>query len=144
MPSITNVAAIAATDAIVDLIDAGTADANGDLIIYGGTPPATVETALAGNTVLAQVELQNPAFDAAADGDPGGVAALLGVPLSDLAIDATGTATFARFRDRDNGAVIQVSISATGGGGELQLNSTALQIGATFTVTAFVFTMPEA
>lgn len=144
MPSITNIAARAACDAVVDLIDGGTTDANGDLRIYDGTPPATVEDALSGNTLLAQVELQNPAFSAAADGAPGGVATLLGVPLSDLAIDATGTASFARIFDRDNNAVMQLTVTVTGGGGELQLNSVALQIGATFTIVSGTITMPEA
>lgn len=146
MPSITNVAAIAACDAVVDLVDVGSADLNGDLVIYDATGgvPATVEDAITTQVTLTRVELQDPAFSAAIDGAPGGVASLLGVPLSDLAIDATGTAAFARIHDRDNNAVMQLTVTVVGGGGELQLNSVALQVGATFTIVSGTITMPEA
>lgn len=143
MPSITNAAAQAAANAIVDLIDVGTTNPGGTLRIYDGTPPTTITDALSGNNVLAEVVFQDPAFGPASDANPGAVSALLGVPLSDNSINATGTASFGRLFDRDDTGVIQVSVSATGGGGELQLNSTALQSGATFTVTALTFTMPE-
>lgn len=141
--SLTNAAAIAACDAVVDLVDAGTTDANGDLVIYDGTPPADADTALSGNTVLARVELQNPAWGAAADAAPGGQSTLQGTPLSDNSIDATGTASFFRMFDRDNGTVLQGTVTATGGGGDIEVNSLAFQISATFTITSGTITMPE-
>lgn len=142
MPSITNAAAIAACNAVVDLIDGGTTDPAGQLVIYDGVPPANVEAALSGNNILAEVDMQNPAFGPAADGNPGGVATLLGVPLSDNSINATGTASFARIFDRDNVALMQLTVGTSGA--EVIVNSTAFQVGATFTITAGTVTMPEA
>ena len=141
--SLTNATAIAMCNAAVDRVDNGTTDANGDLVIYDGTPPADADTALSGNTVLARVELQNPAFGAASDDNPGAIAALLGTPLDDLDIDATGTASFFRVHDRDNNVIWQGSVTATGGGGDLELNSVSLQENAKFTITGYNFRMPE-
>lgn len=141
MPFISNVGALAACDAIVDGYDVGSTDANADLSVYNGTPPADADTALSGNTLLAKVELANPSFGSAADVSPGGRATLLGVPLSDTAIDATGTVSFGRIFNRNNSCRWQgtVGTSAT----DIIVNSTALQINAAFTITSMTQTMPE-
>lgn len=141
MPFITNTAAKAAMDAVADLVDAGTTDPNGALVVYDGTPPADADTALSGNTLLATVELQDPAFNAAADAAPGAIVTLQGVPLSDTSIDATGTASFARLFDRDNAVIAQFTVGTSGT--DIIVNSTAFQSAATFTVTAFTITHPE-
>ena len=43
--------------------------------------------------------------------------------------DATGTATWARIVDSAGNAVVDASVTATGGGGDIQINSTAISIG---------------
>lgn len=117
---------------------AGTAQ----VIIYdatGGIP--TVETAISTQVTLAEVDLQNPAFDAATDANPGGQIALAGVPLSDNSINATGTAAFFRIIDRNGDVVGQGTVGTSGT--DMIVNSDAFQAGATFTIVSLTVTMPE-
>lgn len=141
--SMSNAAAIAACDSVVDLADIGTTDAQASVSIYSGTPPANTDTALSGNTVLAELEMANPAFGAAVDAAPGGRAAA-GAITDDTAADATGTATFFRIFDRDNVALIQGSVTVTAGGGDMEINSIAIQIGSKVEITSLTVTIPEA
>lgn len=136
-----NASAIAALNAVVDLIDAGAGA--GSVVIYSGTQPADADTALAGNTVLAQITLSDPAFGAASDNTPGAIAAASGLPLSDTSADATGTATFFRVLDSDANVIMQGDVTATGGGGDMEINSTSIVAGATVRITTFNATMPE-
>ncbi len=141
--SISNAAAIAACDAIVDLCDIGSTDAQASLSIYSGTVPANVDTALGAQVVLAELEMSNPAFGAAADSAPGGTATASAI-TDDSSADATGTASFFRIFNRNNVAVIQGTVTATGGGGELELNTISIQISAKVEITSLTVTMPEA
>lgn len=119
--------------AFADLFDVGP----DTLTIYGGTPPANANTALAtGQPVLATVALPAPAFGLAATGTVGKAGT-----WEDLVIDATGTATFFRLAD-NGGGIMQGSISASGGGGDMIVSSTAFTANGTFSVTSFSVTMP--
>lgn len=130
-------------DTFAGLVDVGTTDANGDLKIYDGTPPSEADAALSGNTLCAVVELQDPAFGAAADDTPGAIITLLGVPLSDLSIDATSTGgvTFGRTFNRNNAIVAQYAVAESAA--DIIVNSDDFQAGAIFTLTAFTNTLPE-
>lgn len=141
--SISNAAAIDACDSIVDLVDIGTGTASGHLKIYAGSVPANVDTALSTQTLLADLAMSNPAFGGAADVSPGARATAAAI-TDDSAADATGTASFFRIVNRDGTAVIQGSVTATGGGGELELNTTSIVAGAAVSVTSLTVTMPEA
>lgn len=139
--SISNVAAKAACDAIVDLCEGGTPPAV--LRIYDGTPPADVDTALSGNTLLAELVMSNPAFGAAADANPGGRATASAI-TSDASANNTGTASF--FRILTGTAltpILQGSVSATGGGGDLQLATVSIVAAAIVAITSLTVTMPE-
>ena len=142
--SIANSSAVTMCDAAVDACDVGTTNAQATLVIYSGTPPALVDTALSGNTVLAQLAMRTPggggAFDGAADATPGATADA-GTITDDSSADATGTATFFRILDRDNTPVIQGAVSTSGA--ELNLTSTSIQSGATVEITSLSVTMPE-
>lgn len=138
--SIANSSAITACDAIVDACDAGTGVPQATLVIYDGTPPALVDTALSGNNVLAQLDMTNPAFGNAADAAPGATATAAAIS-DDTAADATGTASFFRILDRDGTPKIQGSVGTSGA--ELNLNSVAIQVNATVSVTSLTVTMPE-
>ncbi len=140
--SLSNAAAIAACNAIVDLLDVG-AGAAGNIEIYAGTAPADADTAIGAQTLLATLPFSATAFGAAVDGNPGGVATANAI-TSDTAADATGTATFFRANDKDGNCIFQGDVSLTAGGGDLQLNTTSLVVGATVSVTAMTATMPEA
>tara|TARA_R110002153_G_scaffold54447_8_gene151696 strand:- start:5706 stop:6140 length:435 start_codon:yes stop_codon:yes gene_type:complete len=141
--SISNVAALAACDAIVDLCDTGTTDAQANIVIYSGSVPANVDTALGAQVVLAELEMSNPAFGAAADAAPNATATASAI-TDDTTANAMGTASFFRILNRDNTAVIQGAVGATGSGDELELNSTSIQPGATVEITSLTVTMPEA
>src|SRR4051794_39788313 len=82
---LSNAAVSAEADALARLLD------NGYLRIYSGTQPATADTALSGNTLLAELR-------ANATSAPAAVAGVLtfNAVTSDTANDATGTATFYR------------------------------------------------
>lgn len=139
--SITNASARAAADAVAALVNAGTTDANGDLKMYAGTIPADADSALGGATLLATNEMSNPAFAAAIDANPGGRA--VANAIANATVAASGTASFFRVNDRDNGTVYQGTVTGLAGGGDIELNSVALQSGATLSITSLSITMPE-
>lgn len=138
--SISNVAARAACDAVVDLVDGGAGA--GLLRIYSGTIPADADTALGAQVLLAELTMSDPAFGSAADANPGGRATANAI-TGDTSANATGTASFYRLVDSTGTVIVQGSVTATGGGGDLTLNSVAIQSGAAVTVTSFTLTMPE-
>lgn len=123
----------AAADAIVDSIDAGAAA--GTLKIYTGTQPADADDADAG-TLLVTITLSDPAYGAAA----AGAAALSGTP-SGTAV-ATGTAGYFRVEDSNGANVFDGSITATAGGGDLELDNTSIASGQTVTISSLGFTVP--
>jgi hypothetical protein len=127
----------AALDAIVALITGP-----GVLRIYSGSQPATPATSPSG-TLLAEFTLSAPAFAAAS----GGSAALDVSPaLTDTGI-TNGTAGYFRFLTATEAGgtglgVVDGSVTATGGGGDLELNSTSISTGVDVEVTGGSFTMP--
>lgn len=138
--SIANTSALVMADAAVDACDAGTGVPQATLIIYSGTPPTLVDTGLAGNTILAQLDMSNPAFGAAADAAPGATAGASAIS-DDTSADNAGTATFFRILDRDSVPKIQGAVATSGA--ELNMNSVIISAGATVQVTSLTVTMPE-
>lgn len=141
---ISNTEAITMCDAAVDSVDTDTAQSNPVLRIYDGTPPTQVDDALSGNTLLAELDMSNPAFGGAVDASPGATATANAIS-DDTAANATGTATFFRIFDRQTvrKARLQGDVTATGGGGELELNSVNIQINARVEISSLTATMPE-
>jgi hypothetical protein len=123
----------ATVNAITALLDAG--PAAGTIKVYTGSQPATADTAATG-TLLGTLTLTDPAFGAASAGSAT-AAAITG----DTSADATGTAGWFRALDSTGAAVLDGSITATGGGGDLQLNSVSIVAGGTINVTAWTITM---
>lgn len=138
--SIANAQALVACDAFADSCDLGSGVAQATLVIYSGSVPALVDTALGAQVVLAQLPMSNPAFGAAADANPGATATAASI-TSDTAADATGTASFFRILDRNGTARIQGTVGTSGA--ELILNSVAITIGTQVSVTSLTITMPE-
>lgn len=138
--SISVAARNAACDAIVDLIDGGSGA--GVIRVYTGTKPATPATSPSG-TLLAEFTCSDPAFGAASTG----VATLDITPaLTDTGI-TDGTAGYCRFLDSTEAAgtglgVIDGTVTATGGGGDLTLNSTTVSTGVAVEITSGTITMP--
>jgi hypothetical protein len=138
--TLSNAAAIAACDAIVDLIDGGSGA--GKLRIYDGSQPANPDVAVSTQTLLAEIELNDPAFGSAADGTPGGVAtADVDPALTDSSANDTGTAAWFRVVDSDNTAIIDGSVGTSDA--DLILNTTSIVAGAAVTISSWTFTVPE-
>jgi hypothetical protein len=125
----------AAADAIVDRLDAGAAA--GTIDVRTGTQPASANDAATG-TLLATFTLADPAFGAAA----AGVASIDADPVISTTGLAAGTAGWFRAKDSDGNTVLDGAVTATGGGGELTLNTTTVSVGLTLEITGGTVTMP--
>lgn len=136
---ISNAAAVAACNAVVDLLDGGSP---GLLRIYdaGSGVPADCDTAISDQTLLAELTLSNPAFGACADGTPGGVGTADTI-TADSSANATGTAAFFRGTKSDGTCVIQGTVGTSGA--DLNLNSAAISSGASVSITSWTVTIPE-
>lgn len=117
-------------DQIRALIDAGVSA--GLLRIYDGARPATGG---APTTKLAELTLSDPCAPGAAGGQ-----LTLSAIGADLTADATGTATWFRIVDSAGNFVMDGSVTATGGGGDITFNTVAFVAGAQVTITSAVFT----
>lgn len=124
----------AVRNAMLDAIET-TIGTSAILKIRTGSAPATPATADSG-TVVATLSLpSNWMADAAS-----GAKALLGT-WQDTSADASGTA--AHFRIYDSGGTtcgIQGTVTLTGGGGDLTLDSVTVTSGQTITITSFTLT----
>lgn len=87
----------------------------GTLRIYDGTAPANAQTALSGNTLLAQATFASPAF-----GTPSSAVATANAITADASADATGTPTF--FRILSSAAAVIYQGTAGASGQELNLS----------------------
>lgn len=123
---------VAARNAQIDAIETaiGTAPT---LEIRSGAQPANCAAAASG-TVLATLVLPSDWIGAAS----AGVKSLLGV-WSDASADATGTAAHYRI---NQGATchMQGSVTATGGGGDITLQTVSITATQPISITAFTLT----
>ena len=113
----------AAADAIVDLVDGGTTDANGDLVIQ-----------TSGDVEVATLAMSNPAFGAAAAG------VATANSISDDTNATGGTAANFILQNRDNTEVIRGDCGTSGA--ELNLSSLSIGAGDTVSVSALTLTVP--
>lgn len=125
----------ALANAFVTQADSGTGAAT--VKIYTGTQPASANDAASG-TLLVTFTLSDPSFGAAA---AGGVT-LSGTPKSASAA-ATGTAGWFRLETSTPGTVIDGSVTATGGGGDMTVDNTSITSGQTVNLTGGTVTMPS-
>lgn len=109
---------------------------SGKLRIYDGTRPATGGTV---TNLLAELPLSATAAPAAST-----ALLTLNSITSDSAADATGTASWFRIVTSANAFVIDGSVTATGGGGDLQINSVSLTAGGIVSVTSFTIAAANA
>lgn len=115
----------------------------GRINIYTGSAPASPDSGMTG-TLLATLVMGSPAFGSAS----AGVVTANGI-TGDLSADATGTAGYAlvyRTGDTAPGSAagssdirLLLTVSATGGGGELQFNTVSFVAGNVVSVTAFTY-----
>ncbi len=120
-----------------EMLDALTNNANSSLLrIYSGTRPTDADTALSGNTLLAQLTLNATSFAAASAG-----VLTANAITSDSSADATGTASFARWVESDGTTVIG-DLSVGTSGTEVILNTVSIVAGAVVSCSAMTVTFP--
>jgi hypothetical protein len=124
--TLTAAARNAACDAIVDLVDGGSSDSTGDLVLM-----------TAGDVEVATLAFSNPAFGASSAGVATANA------LSNDASATGGTATKCKVVDRDNVTVWEGTVGITGSGEDVELASNIIGAGDIVAVTSCTFTMPE-
>jgi hypothetical protein len=112
---------------------------NGYLRIYSGAQPGTADTAIAAQELLAELRFSPTSAPAAVAG------VLTFNPLtSDVAADATGTATWFRTLASDGvSVVLDGSIGITGSVNNLELATTSIVQNAQIQVTSFTHTVAK-
>ena len=133
-PQITNAAASAAADSVVDLLDAGAAAAH--LRIYDGSQPATADTALGAQVLLADLTMSDPAFGAASNG-----VATASAITADPSANATGTAAWGTLVDSNLLRVCDFTVGTASA--DLILNTVSIVAGAEVSVSAFTYTQSK-
>lgn len=119
-------------NAAVDLLDAS---GTGTIKVYTGTQPATANTGLSGNTLLATFTCSATAFGSASSG----VATLAGVTLLATAGNS-GTATW--FRAADGGGTTVFDGSCGTATADMILNTTSIVSGSQVQLISGTVTMP--
>jgi hypothetical protein len=109
---------------------------SGKFRIYSGTRPATPDTALSGNTLLAELTINATAFGAPASG-----VLTANAITQDSSADATGTATFARVFQSD-GTTVEGDLNVGTSGSDLNLNTVSIIIGGPVSITSLTLTQP--
>jgi len=138
--NVSNLVAKAMGNAGVAHFDTGGA---AQLRIYSGTMPTDSDTALSGNTLLAQLTFSNPSFGTATDNNPGALNTANAIS-DDTDADATGTASFFRiYQNNGTTCECQGDVTATGGGGTMTINSVSIVIHTTVKCTSFTLLHPE-
>lgn len=108
---------------------------NGIIEIYTGTQPATANDAPTG-TLLATVELSNPAFSSAASGIASKSGSWTAIAVS------TDDAGWFRMKSSDGLVVKDGSVTATGGGGEIELSNITITTGSVVVINSATITQP--
>ena len=130
---------VAVRNAMLDAIETATGTA-AVFKIKTGAPPATCATADSG-TVLASITLASDWAAAAS----GGTKAWSSLPVTDSSADNSGTAAHWRLYASDGTTChAQGTVTATGGGGDVEVDSTAFTAGQQFNITAWTWTAPNA
>lgn len=124
----------ALADAVDDRINLGAAA--GTIKIYTATQPASANTAISSQTLLATLTFSDPAFGAAAAG-----VITASAITSDSSADNTGTATWARIADSDGNTVFDCDVATSSS--TIILDSVAIVAGAPVSITSFTITMPS-
>ena len=139
MASISN---LVARDFLTTLSTAADVGTNAVLKVYSGSVPANADTALSGQTVLAELNMSATAFNAPAAASPGNAASMTAQTISDdTAANAAGTPTFCRIEDGAGDVVCQLTAGLTGSGQEV-IFASAISLNATVSISSLTITQP--
>lgn len=137
--AISNAAAIAMLDTLVDRLDLGSGA--GYIEIRTGSPPASLADASTG-TLLGTLALSDPAFGAAVN-DAGNhrAKATASAIANDVSADATGTAGW--FRAFDSNALAHIQGTVGTATADMILNTVTLTAADIIAVTSWIVYMPD-
>lgn len=133
----------AGADGMLNGTSVGAQCNSGKVRIYSGTMPATANTALSGNTLLAEASFAATAFGTAAagSGTDRQITAAAISPVTAAAGDGTNPATFFRaFRTDGTTVVFQGDAGTTTQ--TMVLNAANIIQGGTVTINSVVLTLP--
>lgn len=110
---------------------------NGKIVIYNGTggEPATADTAITTQGVLATFTVTGAMFGSASNG----VISLVTTPAT-VAASASGTAAFFRITTSTNTVILQGTVGTSGQ--QLNLNTTTITSGVNVSITSGTVTVP--
>lgn len=131
---ISNTARSAMADALVDLIDGGAGA--GTIAIRTGSAPTNTTDGDSG-TLLATLTFSDPAFGSASNG-----VATASAITQDSSVDASGTAEHFRIKDSNGTVIAQGSVTAGGGGGDIEFNTVTFVAGGICAISSMTVTMP--
>lgn len=106
----------------------GTA-ANPKIQIYNGTMPASMGGTIS-DTLLAELETTTTVAT-----ESNGVITFDSI-TDDSSANATGTAGWARILDRDGAEALYLSVTVSGGGGDLEMNTLSIESGSPVAITS--------
>lgn len=114
-------------DLVVDKLDEGTTNTYGRLVFK-----------TSGGDVLSTHDLSDPAFAAAASG------AAVANAIANATASASGTVAKFELQDKDETKIVEGTVTAVGGGGDLEAAGTSLAItsGDTVEVSALTYNGP--
>lgn len=100
-----------------------------------GSGAGKIRLYTSGATLLAELEMSDPSFNAPANG-----VMSANTISSDTSADATGVAATFDMMDSNNGVVMSGTVGATSSGADLEMNSPAIQENATVSITGATIT----
>jgi hypothetical protein len=115
-------------DAIITRLNAGTTDANADLVFQTS----------GGSTTLSTHAFADPPAGSASSG------AVTFSAIGDATAAATGTAAQFIARNKDNTTIFSGTVTATSGGGDIEFNTVSWTSGGTVQISSLTLTVPGA
>lgn len=101
-----------------------------------GTPPGTLVLQTSGNSEVATLTFSNPAFGASSSGTATANA------ITDDSSATGGTVAKARLKNAAGTDKIICSVTATGGGGDIELDDITIGAGQVVAITSLTYTAP--
>lgn len=123
-----------ALDTVKTAIDAGVGA--GTIKVYTGTQPTAPADAITTQTLLGTLTFSDPC------GTSSGGTLTFSAITQDTSADATGTATWARIADSAGNTVFDCDVTATGGGGTIQFNTTSFVQNGPILISSFTLSVP--
>jgi hypothetical protein len=108
----------------------------GTISFYTGTMPADTTVGIGAHTLLGTCTCSDPA------GVESGGTLTFSAITQDSSADNTGVATWVRIRDSSGTVVMDLDVTAVGGGGYVQMASTSITATGPIAFSSFTITMP--